>query len=170
DFTARILGGLEELIEREGLDTIAAFIAEPIAGSGGGVIIPTAGYFEGLQALLRKHDILFIADEVITGFGRTGRMWGCDHYGLKPDMMSVAKVLSSAYMPISGLLVNDKIHEAMKSESRKLGVFAHGVTYSAHPVCAAVAVETLKIYEERDIVGHVRRVEPKFLERLHALR
>ncbi|MFP5405419.1 MAG: aminotransferase [Gammaproteobacteria bacterium] len=165
-FGTRMVAQFEALIEREGGDTIAAFIAEPVIGSGGGVVIPPPGYFDGIQALLRKHDILLIADEVMTGFGRTGRMWGSEHFGLKPDMMTVAKALSSAYMPISGLLLTDAIHDAMKTESRKVGFFAHGVTYSAHPVCAAVANETLKIYEERDIVGHVQRIAPRFMERL----
>lgn len=169
-FASRMLSSFEALVEREGPETIAAFIAEPVNGSGGGVILPPPGYFEGIQQLLRKHDILLIADEVITGFGRTGRMWGCDHFGIRPDMMTVAKALSSAYMPISGTLVSDAIHDAMKAESRKIGAFAHGVTYSAHPVCAAVANETLKIYEERDIVGHVARMSPRFAERLAALR
>src|SRR5690606_18345387 len=138
----------------------------PVCGSGG-VIVPPDGYYEGVQKLLRKHDILFIADEVICGFGRTGNMFGCETFGIKPDIMTVAKALSSSYLPISATIVSDEIHAAMKEQSRKLGGFAHGVTYSGHPVCAAVAVETLKIYEERDIVGHVRQVSKRFQQRLH---
>lgn len=168
DFTARLIDDLEQLIVKEGPETVAAFIAEPVCGSGG-VIVPPDGYFEGVQKLLRKHDILFIADEVICGFGRTGSMFGCETYSIKPDIMTVAKALSSSYLPISATIVSDDIHAAMMEQSRKLGVFAHGVTYSGHPVCAAVAVETLKIYEERDIVGHVRQVSKHFQRRLHAL-
>jgi 4-aminobutyrate--pyruvate transaminase len=119
--------------------------------------------------VLRKYDILFIADEVICGFGRTGNMFGCDTYDLKPDIMTVAKALSASYLPISATIVSDDIHEAMMEQSRKHGGFAHGVTYSGHPVCAAVAVETLKIYEDRNIIGHVQEVSTRFLERLHAL-
>lgn len=168
DFTRRMVDNLEQLILREGPDTIAAFIAEPVCGSGG-VIVPPEGYFAGIQAVLRKYDILFIADEVICGFGRTGNMFGCDTYDLKPDIMTVAKALSASYLPISATMVSDDIHEAMMEQSRKHGGFAHGVTYSGHPVCAAVAVETLKIYEDRNIIGHVQEVSTRFLERLHAL-
>lgn len=168
DFTRRMVDNLEQLILSEGPDTIAAFIAEPVCGSGG-VIVPPEGYFAGIQAVLRKYDILFIADEVICGFGRTGNMFGCDTYDLKPDIMTVAKALSASYLPISATIVSDDIHEAMMEQSRKHGGFAHGVTYSGHPVCAAVAVETLKIYEDRNIIGHVQEVSTRFLERLHAL-
>lgn len=168
DFTRRMVDNLEQLILREGPHTIAAFIAEPVCGSGG-VIVPPEGYFAGIQAVLRKYDILFIADEVICGFGRTGNMFGCDTYDLKPDIMTVAKALSASYLPISATIVSDDIHEAMMEQSRKHGGFAHGVTYSGHPVCAAVAVETLKIYEDRNIIGHVQEVSTRFLERLHAL-
>lgn len=168
DFTARVANNLEQMILKEGPDTVAAFIAEPINGSGG-VIVPPAGYFDAIQAILRKYDILFIVDEVICGFGRTGAMFGSDSLNLKPDMMTVAKGLSSAYQPISGLLLTDAIHDAMKAESRKHGVFAHGLTYAAHPVAAAVALETLNIYRERDIVGHVQQVAPHLFERLGTL-
>lgn len=168
DFTRRMVDNLEQLILSEGPDTIAGFIAEPVCGSGG-VIVPPEGYFAGIQAVLRKYDILFIADEVICGFGRTGNMFGCDTYDLKPDIMTVAKALSASYLPISATIVSDDIHEAMMEQSRKHGGFAHGVTYSGHPVCAAVAVETLKIYEDRNIIGHVQEVSTRFLERLHAL-
>ncbi len=168
-FVDRIANNLEQMILKEGPETVAAFIAEPINGSGG-VIVPPAGYFERVQAILKKHDVLFIVDEVICGFGRTGNMFGSDSFQLKPDMMTVAKGLSAAYQPISGLLLTDAIHEGMKTESRKLGVFAHGLTYAAHPVAAAVALETLKIYQERNIVEHVRKVAPHLFARLNPLK
>jgi 4-aminobutyrate---pyruvate transaminase len=164
----RLVAELEALIAREGADTIAAFFAEPVQGAGG-VIVPPAGYFQKIQAVLKKHDILMVADEVITGFGRTGNMFGCDTYGIRPDIMTVAKALSSSYMPISATLVSKRIYEGLVEGSRRNGAFSHGVTYAGHPVAAAVAVEALKIYEDRDIVGHVRRVSPHFLARLHAL-
>ena len=167
-FTDRIVGNLEAMIEAEGPDTIAAFWAEPIMGAGG-VYLPPEGYFAKVQALLKKHDILFVVDEVITGFGRTGNMFACETYGLKPDMMVVAKALSASFLPISATLISGPIHEVLLSQSRKLGSFAHGFTYSGHPASAAVALETLKIYEERDTVGHVRAVSPLFQKRLMAL-
>jgi 4-aminobutyrate--pyruvate transaminase len=167
-FTTRIVGALEALIEREGPETIAAFFAEPVMGAGG-VIVPPKGYFEAVQKVLRKHDILFVVDEVICGFGRTGNMWGSETYGITPDILTCAKALSASFLPISATLVTDKIHEAMLAESRKLGTFGHGFTYAGHPVSSAVALETLKIYEERDIVGHVRRIAPHFQARLRAL-
>ncbi|MWD29368.1 aminotransferase class III-fold pyridoxal phosphate-dependent enzyme [Aquicoccus sp. SCR17] len=168
DFAARLAESLEAQILAEGPETVAALIAEPVSGSGG-VIVPPKGYYERVQEILKKYDILLVADEVICGFGRTGKMFGCETFGLKPDIMTVAKALSSSYLPISATLVSDEIYDAMVDESRKQGVFAHGVTYAGHPVCAAVALETLKIYEERDILGHVAEVSPHFLERLHRL-
>jgi len=156
-FASRLADSLEKLILAEGPDTVAAMIAEPVMGAGG-VLVPPKTYFDKIQAVLRKYDVLFIADEVICGFGRTGNMFGTETFGLKPDMMVVAKALSSAYLPISGVMMTDKIYQALVAESEKIGTFGHGYTYSAHPVPAAVALETLKIYEERDIVGHVRQV------------
>ncbi|MFG5776318.1 aminotransferase [Comamonas sp. J-3] len=167
-FTERLANNLEQLILREGADTVAAFIAEPINGSGG-VIVPPDGYFERVQAILKKYDILFIVDEVICGFGRTGQMFGSDSFGLKPDMMTVAKGLSGAYQPISGLLITDAINDALKAGSRKNGAFAHGLTYAAHPVAAAVALETIRLYQERNIVEQVQKIAPYFFERLRAL-
>ncbi len=167
-FVERIVGELEALIEREGPDTIGAFFAEPVMGAGG-VIVPPEGYFERVQAVLKRHDILFVADEVITGFGRTGNMFGCETYGIRPDILTCAKALSASFLPISATLVSEPIFAAMVAESRKLGTFGHGFTYAGHPVSAAVAIETLKIYEERDIVGHVRRIAPHFQARLRAL-
>jgi 4-aminobutyrate--pyruvate transaminase len=168
EFCARIAKSLEDLIAKEGADTIAAFIAEPVMGAGG-VIVPPPGYFDRIQPILKKHDILFIVDEVITGFGRTGEMFGSFTYNLKPDMLTCAKALSSSYLPISGLLLTDQINDVLAEGSVKHGAFAHGVTYSAHPVCAAVALETLAIYEERRIVDHVKKVSPRLQEGLRAL-
>lgn len=167
-YVARLAAELEELIAREGADTIAAFFAEPIMGAGG-VILPPEGYFAAIQPILKKHDILFVADEVITGFGRTGAMFGSETYGLKPDILTCAKALSASFLPISATLLSEEINEVLVEQSRKLGNFAHGFTYSGHPVSAAVALETLKIYEERDTVGHVRAVSPYFQKRLMAL-
>jgi 4-aminobutyrate--pyruvate transaminase len=158
-YAERLAANLEALIAREGPDTVAAFIAEPVMGAGG-VIVPPATYFDRIQPILRKHDILFIADEVICGFGRTGNMFGSQTFDLKPDIVTVAKALSAGYQPISGTLVGDRLYEILLAQSDKLGIFGHGYTYSSHPVPAAVALETLRIYEERDIVGAVRRVAP----------
>ena len=168
DFATRMAASLEQLILDEGPETVAAFIAEPVQGAGG-VIVPPKTYFAKVQEVLRRHDVLFIADEVICGFGRTGNMFGSETYDLKPDMVTVAKALSSAYVPIAGAMISEKIYEAIRDESGRRGVFGTGYTYSGHPVCAAVALETLKIYQETDIVGHVRSVAPRFQERLHAL-
>jgi len=167
-FATRRADELEQLILSEGPDTIAAMFAEPVMGAGG-VIVPPATYFEKIQAVLKKYDIMLIADEVICGFGRTGNMWGSQTYDLKPDMMTMAKALSSAYLPISALMVSDEIFADMVKESEKLGVFGHGYTYGGHPVACAVALETLKIYEERDTVGHVRTIAPVLQDGLRAL-
>lgn len=168
DFATRCATELEELIEREGGDTIAAFYAEPVMGAGG-VLVPPKTYFEKIQKILKKHDILLMADEVICGFGRTGNMWGTTTFDMKPDMITMAKALSSSYLPISALLINDKIYQAMVGQSEKLGLFGHGGTYAGHPVAAAVALETLNIYEERDIVGHVQKMAPLLQDGLRAL-
>jgi 4-aminobutyrate--pyruvate transaminase len=160
-FSARLAVNLEALIQAEGPETIGAFFAEPVQGAGG-VIVPPRGYFERIQAVLRKYDILLVADEVITGFCRTGNYWGSETFGLMPDMLTCAKALSGSYQPISAVLVNDRIHEAMVEESKRHGLFGHGYTYSGHPVPAAVALETLKIYDERNILDHVRGLAPVF--------
>ncbi len=168
-FSDRMAANLEALIQQEGPETIAAFFGEPVQG-GGGAITPPRGYWPAIQAVLKRHGILLIADEVICGFGRTGSMWGCETYGIEPDMISCAKQLSAAYQPISALLVSTGVHEALLEGSRRHGSFGHGYTYGGHPVACAVAIETLKIYEERDIVGHVRDVAPAFLRGLEAFR
>lgn len=165
EFASRLAGKLEALIEREGPDTIAAFIAEPVMGAGG-VILPPKTYFEKVQALLRHYDIAFIADEVICGFARTGNMFGSQTFGMTPDTVSMAKAITSAYMPLGAVTVPEHVYQAMVDESKKLGMFAHGFTYSGHPVASAVAVKTLEIYERIDIVGHVQKVAPTFLKRL----
>ncbi len=167
EFATRCADNLEKLILDEGPDTVGAFFAEPIMGAGG-VLVPPATYFQKVQAVLNKYDVLMVADEVICGFGRTGNMWGCDTLGIKPDLLTCAKALSSSYLPISAVLVSEKLYEAVRDKSGEMGGFSHGYTYSGHPVPAAVAVETLKIYEERDIVGHVKRVSPTLLDGLKA--
>jgi len=160
DFATRCADALDKLIQDEGPDTVGAFIAEPVQGAGG-VIVPPKTYFEKVQKVLKKHEVLFICDEVICGFGRTGNMFGTETFKLKPDMISVAKALTSAYVPMSALMVAEPIFNALVSQSEKLGVFGHGSTYGGHPVAAAVALETLKIYEEKKIVDHVRKVGPR---------
>jgi 4-aminobutyrate--pyruvate transaminase len=151
---------LEQRILSEGPDTVAAMIAEPIMGAGG-VLLPPETYWEKVQAVLRKYDVLLIADEVICAFGRTGEMWGSTTFGIKPDMITCAKALSSGYQPIGAVMISGPIYDALVKQSEKIGVFSHGFTYSGHPVTSAVALETLKIYEEDDILSHVRRVAPR---------
>ncbi|MGE4279811.1 MAG: aspartate aminotransferase family protein [Magnetospirillum sp.] len=158
-FASRRAEELETLILAEGPDTVAAFFAEPVMGAGG-VIVPPATYFEKIQAVLRKYDVLLVADEVITGFGRTGQMFGSQTFGLKPDLMTVAKGLSSGYLPISALIVAGHVYDDVKTQAGEIGAFGHGFTYGGHPVSAAVALETLAIYAERDILGHVGRIAP----------
>jgi 4-aminobutyrate---pyruvate transaminase len=158
-FAARCADELEALILKEGPETIGGFIAEPVQGAGG-VIVPPPTYFEKVQTILKKYDILFIADEVITGFGRTGNRFGSETYCIEPDMLTVAKMVTSAYVPLSALYVSDKIFQACADASASVGVFGHGYTYSGHPLACAVALETLKIYDERNIVDHVRTVAP----------
>ncbi len=126
----------------------------------GGVIVPPRGYFEKIQAVLRSYDVLLIADEVICGFGRTGNYWGSQTFGIEPDILTCAKALSSAYLPISAVMVNERVFQALAGESHEIGTFGHGYTYSGHPVPAAVAIETLKIYDEMDIVGSARASAP----------
>jgi 4-aminobutyrate---pyruvate transaminase len=159
-FASRLADSLEKRILSEGAETIAAMIAEPVMGAGG-VILPPATYFEKIQAVLKKYDVLFIADEVICGFGRTGEMWGSITCGLAPDMITCAKALSSGYMPIGAVMISEAIYHALVKQSEKIGVFSHGFTYSGHPVPSAVALETLKIYEQDDILSHVRRIGPR---------
>ncbi|MFQ5984877.1 MAG: aspartate aminotransferase family protein [Alphaproteobacteria bacterium] len=167
-FASRMAENLDELIAQEGPDTVAAFIAEPIQGAGG-VIVPPATYFDKVQEVLRRHDVLFIVDEVICGFYRTGNLWGSETYDLKPDIMTCAKALSASYLPIGAVMISEPIYRALVKESEKIGLFGTGYTYTGHPVPAAVALETLKIYDERNVLDHVRRVAPRMQARLEAL-
>jgi len=167
-YASRLAMSLEELIEREGPDTIAAFIAEPVMGAGG-VLIPPATYFEKVQAVLARHDIAFIADEVICGFARTGNWWGSQTFGIQPSTITMAKAITSAYVPMGALTVPENVYEALVEASGRHGVFAHGFTYSGHPLACAVALKTIEIYERIKIVEHVRRVAPIFALRLKAL-
>lgn len=156
-FTAHLVAELEELIEREGADTIAAFIGEPVLGTGG-IVPPPEGYWPAIQEVLRKHDILLIADEVVTGFGRLGSMFGSDHYGITPDLITIAKGLTSAYAPLSGSIVGDRMWKVLEQGADENGPIGHGWTYSAHPVGAAAGVANLKLLDELNLIqnaGHV---------------
>lgn len=167
-FSTRLAEELEQTIVEAGPETIGAFFAEPVMGTGG-VIVPPAGYFAKVQAVLRKYDILMVADEVICGFGRTGHYWGCEAMGIEPDMLTCAKGLSAAFQPISALLISDRIYQVIADQSQALGGLGHGYTYGGHPVAAAVALETLHLYDELDIVSHVREVAPAFQAGIQAL-
>ena len=167
-YATRLAESLERQIIDAGPDTIAAFIAEPVMGAGG-VLIPPADYFEKVQAVLKRHDILFIADEVICGFGRTGNTWGSETYKIQPDIMTCAKQLSSAYLPIGAVLVSESLYQVFKEYADQLGLFGTGNTYGGHPVSAAVALETLRIYESDKIFEHVRSQSGLFADRLQAL-
>ena len=167
-FSDRLIGDIEALIAREGAETIAAFFVEPIMAAGG-VVVPPRSYLAKLQALLRQHDILLVADEVVTAFARTGNMFGATTMALAPDMLICAKALSGAYVPIAALLINARVFDAMARQSDEVGVFGLTMTYSGHPVAAAVAREAIRIYEDDDLVGHVRASEPGFLGGLQKL-
>ena len=166
-FSQRLADELDEMIQEEGPETVAAMFAEPVMGAGG-VVVPPAGYWEKIQPVLKKHDVLLVADEVICGFGRTGQMFGCQTFGIDPDMVTCAKALSSAYVPISAIMMRDEIYQAIADNTHKIGTFAHGFTYSGHPVAAAVALETLKIYEEMDVAARVRALAPRLQDGLRA--
>jgi L-2,4-diaminobutyrate transaminase len=146
---------LEELILAEGPETVAAFIGEPVLGTGG-IVPPPAGYWEKIQAVLAKYDILLIADEVVTGFGRTGSMTGSDHYGISPDLITIAKGLTSAYAPLSGTVVSEKVWRVLEKGSDEMGPIGHGWTYSAHPICAAAGVANLELVDELGLVENAR--------------
>jgi 4-aminobutyrate--pyruvate transaminase len=168
DFAVRLAADLEALILREGPDTVAAFIAEPVMGAGG-VIVPPRPYFKGITEVCQKYDVYMISDEVICGFGRLGADFGCEVLGFKPHSISVAKALTSAYVPMAAVTVPEVMYQALLSESRKIGTFGHGFTYSGHPVAAAVALKTLEIYARERIAEAVARKSPHFLARLAAL-
>ncbi len=168
EFSVRMAAKFEELILAEGPETVAAFFAEP-AISGGGALMPPEGYWTHMQAVLKKYHIKFVADEVVCGFGRTGNWWGSQTWGLEPDIVTCAKALSAAFFPVSALLFKDEMYEQMVHNSDAVGVFGHGYTYAGHPVGAAVSLEALDIYEEMDLIGHVRKVSERFLAHCYAL-
>jgi 4-aminobutyrate--pyruvate transaminase len=160
---------LEDMIIREGPETVAGFFAEPIMGAGG-VIIPPDGYYAKIQTILEKYDVRYIADEVICGFGRTGKWFGSETMGMKPTSVSMAKAITSAYMPLGGISIEEDLYQAMLDQSKKIGVFGHGYTYTAHPVASAVALKTIEIYKRDGIIDHVARLAPLFEGRFNKLR
>jgi 4-aminobutyrate---pyruvate transaminase len=168
DFATRLADELEALIQREGPDTVAGFIAEPVMGAGG-VIVPPKTYFEKIGRVCAAHDLYVISDEVICGFGRLGRNFGCEALGFRPHALSVAKALSSAYLPIAGVMLPEVMYQALLSESRKLGGFHHGFTYSGHPVAAAVAVKTLEIYARDKVFDRAAARIPQLQQHLKKL-
>jgi 4-aminobutyrate--pyruvate transaminase len=167
-FATRLAAELEALIVKEGPDTVAAFIAEPVMGAGG-VIVPPRGYFEKITAVCAKYDVLMVSDEVICGFGRLGTAFGCEKLNFRPNAISVAKALSSAYLPIAGVMIPETMYQALLSESKKIGAFGHGFTYGGHPVSAAVALKAIEIYSRDRIFAHATACAPQFQARLVAL-
>ena len=165
DFSRQLAKELEDLIEREGGDTIAAFFAEAVMGAGG-LIPPPEGYFEEITPILKKHDILFVADEVVSGFGRLGTYWGSQSYGYEPDLITSAKGVTSGYFPMSAVLISPKVWDVLEANADKVGVFGHGYTYSAHPVGAAAALTVLKLIDELKVVENVADVGPYMLQAL----
>jgi 4-aminobutyrate---pyruvate transaminase len=168
ELCARLLKEMEDTILKEDPETIAAFIGEPLMAAGG-VLVPPAGYWQGVEALCRKYDIYLIADEVVNGFGRIGTMFGQTYFGFKPDFTVVSKQLTSSYMPLAAILFTEEIYNALADNTAKIGTFGHGYTTTGHPVATAVALENLKIIEERDLVGNSKRVGKVFMENLKKL-
>ena len=168
EFARRLADELEELIRSEDPETVAAFIAEPVMGAGG-VIVPPKTYFQEVMKVCRAYDVYMISDEVICGFGRLGTMFGCTALGFEPHSITVAKALTSAYVPMAALTVPEPMYQAMVEESRKIGTFGHGFTYSGHPVAAAVALKALDIYARERIAEQAARKAPQFQARLAAL-
>ncbi len=167
DFATRLAHNLEQLILKEGPDTVAAFIAEPVMAAGG-VIVPPRTYFDKIQAVLAKYDVLFIADEVVCGFGRTGQPFGSQTFDIRPDTMTLAKALTSSYQPLSAVIIPEKMYGPILAASRELGTFGHGYTYSGHPVCAAVALKTLEIYARDRVFERAAQLAVKFQDRLRS--
>ncbi|MBR0857749.1 aminotransferase [Bradyrhizobium liaoningense] len=167
EFSRRRAAELDDLIQHEGPDTVGAFIGEPVLGTGG-ITPPPEGYWEAIQAVLRRHDVLLIADEVITGFGRTGSMFGSERYGIEPDLITIAKGLTSAYFPLSGAIVGEKIYQVMEDAADRVGAFSHGYTYSGHPIGAAAANAVLDIVEKEDLPGNADTVGRHFQAQLEA--
>ncbi|MFK8082253.1 MAG: aspartate aminotransferase family protein [Granulosicoccus sp.] len=161
EFCAHCVSELEMLIEREGAGTIAAFIGEPVLGTGG-LVPPPSGYWKAIQAVLKKHDILLIADEVVTGFGRLGTMFGSEHYGIEADLITIAKGLTSAYAPLSGSIVSEKIWKVLEQGTDENGPIGHGWTYSSHPVCAAAGVANLKLLDDLNLIANAGEVGAYF--------
>ncbi|PVE21048.1 hypothetical protein DC522_28760 [Microvirga sp. KLBC 81] len=168
EFSQRRAAELEQLILREGPETVGAFIGEPVLGTGG-ITPPPEGYWPAIQQVLKKYDVLLIADEVITGFGRTGSMFGSQHYGIEPDLITVAKGLTSAYFPLSGSIVGEKVYQVLEDGADRVGAFSHGYTYSGHPIGAAAANAVLDLVEQENLPGNAREVGGYFQERLKAV-
>jgi 4-aminobutyrate--pyruvate transaminase len=168
DFARRLAAELDELIQQEGPDTVAALFVEPVMGAGG-VIVPPATYFDKVLAVCAKYDVYVVCDEVICGFGRLGTPFGCQAFGFEPHSITVAKALTSAYVPMAAVTVPEVMYQAMLDESRKIGGFGHGFTYSGHPVAAAVALKTLEIYERERLVEKAATMAPQFRGRLARL-
>jgi 4-aminobutyrate---pyruvate transaminase len=166
-FADRLAAELEATILKEGPDTVAAFIGEPVIGAGG-VLVPPRTYWEKVQAVCRRHDVLVVADEVINGFGRLGTLFGCEYYGISPDILVVSKQITSSYQPLAALLISDAIYQGVADQSDRLGTFGHGFTGSGHPVATAVGLENLAIIEERNLVGNAATVGAHLQARLRA--
>jgi L-2,4-diaminobutyrate transaminase len=164
-FTDHLIAALEDMIAREGADTIAAFIGEPVLGTGG-IVPPPAGYWARVQEVLAQNDILLIVDEVVTGFGRTGHMFGSNLYDLKPDFMTIAKGLTSAYAPLSGSIISSRVFDVLMQGADDFGPLGHGWTYSAHPIGAAAGIATLDLVDRTGMVKNARETGPFLLERL----
>ena len=167
-FLDRIISNLQQLIEGEDPTTFSAMIAEPLIGAGG-VLVPPQNYFPRVQEVLDQHDIPLISDEVVCGFGRTGNIWGLETFNMKPSSITIAKALSSGYMPISAVIIPDEIFEPVKNASNEIGVFGHGYTYSGHPVACAVALRTLEIYDETNLFTHAKEMSFSFQSCAHKL-
>jgi len=167
-FASRLAAELDELIQQEGPETVAAFIGEPVMGAGG-VIVPPAGYWEKIQAVCRKHDVLVVADEVITGFGRLGTLFGSQKYNIQPDIMVLSKQLTSSYLPLAAVLMNQQVHQVITEYTGELGVFGHGYTTSGHPASSAVALENIRLIEERGLVENAARMGEVLQSSLRAL-
>ena len=168
-YTDRLISSVEEKINMVGPDSFAALIAEPLMGAGG-VILPPEHYFPKLHEVLDEYDISLIDDEVICGFGRTGNYWGYETFGMKPASITIAKALSSGYVPISAVIIPNHIYEPIARASNQQGIFGHGYTYSGHPVACAVALKTIEIYEKTKLIDHVETVSKTFQRRLHDMR
>ncbi|HEY1426214.1 MAG TPA: aminotransferase [Caulobacteraceae bacterium] len=167
-FAARLADELEAEILRQGPETVAAFLAEPITG-GGGVVVPPADYYPRIQQVLKKYDVLFLADEVITGFGRTGQMFGCEALGIRPDAMVVGKAITGAYQPLAAVILSEEIYRGLEAGSDAVGSFGHGATYSGYPVGCAVGLRAIDLIEERGLLAHTREVGAHLMARLQAL-